>query len=69
MENSQEKRFWDGYARFHMGSRHETRLVRCACCDTEYPYEDEPKEVKEGGQHICPECWEEDDGHYPDVDR
>jgi superfamily II helicase len=32
----------------------------CECCATEYDYTTEPAEVKEGGQYICPECWNED---------
>jgi hypothetical protein len=29
----------------------------CESCLALYDYEDEPKEVKEGGTHICQECW------------
>lgn len=31
--------------------------VKCEVCHTLYNYSDEPKEVQEGGIHICPECW------------
>ena len=31
----------------------------CECCGQEYDYSDEPKEVKEGGNNICPNCWNE----------
>lgn len=34
--------------------------VTCECCDKSYDYRDEPKEVKEGGTHICPDCWNEE---------
>ena len=32
-------------------------LVKCESCGKEYEYYTEPAEVKEGGTHICPECW------------
>ena len=36
--------------------------VVCVCCAKTYDYADEPQEVKEGGDHICVECWNEDNG-------
>ena len=34
-----------------------TNEVECASCGKKYDYADEPSEVKQGGTHICPECW------------
>ena len=31
----------------------------CQCCEKLYDRREEPKEVKESGEFICPECWEE----------
>ncbi len=31
--------------------------VQCEACGTTYDYIDEPAEVKEGGTHICSDCW------------
>lgn len=31
--------------------------VVCESCEAIYDYCDEPSEVKEGGIHICSECW------------
>lgn len=31
--------------------------AQCESCNTIYLYADEPAEVKEGGTHICPDCW------------
>ena len=33
-------------------------LKTCESCGKKYEYYLEPAEVKEGGTHICPECWE-----------
>lgn len=35
----------------------EEGKVICESCDSVYEYSDEPSEVKEGGIHICAECW------------
>lgn len=32
-------------------------LVTCESCDQQYEYYTEPAEVKEGGIHICADCW------------
>jgi len=34
-------------------------LKVCESCSVEYDMRDEDKEVKEGGNYICPMCWNE----------
>jgi hypothetical protein len=34
--------------------------VVCECCGKTYEYSDEPSEVKEGGTHLCDDCWNSD---------
>ena len=31
--------------------------VICETCTKLYDYADEPSEVKQGGTHVCAECW------------
>ena len=40
----------------------ELKKVKCEWCGQIYDYIDEPKEVKEGGTHICPDCWAKEEG-------
>lgn len=35
--------------------------VECIVCGCIYEYIDEPQEVKEGSEHICANCWEDED--------
>ena len=44
-----------------MNNSQEANMVICNSCDQEYDYADEPAEVKQGGTHICPDCWGHDD--------
>lgn len=34
-------------------------LKTCKSCGQQYDYIDEPAEVKQGGDSICPTCWKE----------
>jgi len=37
--------------------QHGENLVSCESCGAQYEYYTEPQEVKEGGEHICADCW------------
>jgi hypothetical protein len=37
--------------------------VTCVCCGTVYDYYTEPQDVKEGSEHICPDCWEKEENY------
>jgi len=40
----------------------ELKKVKCEACGQIYDYIDEPREVKEGGTYICPDCWAKEEG-------
>lgn len=47
---------WYDAARGEFHIEDEGKVICESCLDI-YDYVDEPAEVKEGGTHICPECW------------
>ena len=38
---------------------YEVEEVMCMICEKTYRRDEEPLEVAEGGERICPECWAE----------
>jgi hypothetical protein len=40
-----------------------TNTKECEACGKTYEYHTEPPDVKEGGIHICPKCWDEEDSY------